>query len=64
MSLYQWMEKFCPEELEKIIFLTRGTQDRRTQIFFSQMSQPQLVKPFHLEELKNEIGKILLKTTE
>ncbi|MDP3979810.1 MAG: ATP-binding protein [Chlamydiota bacterium] len=59
MQIYNWMQKNCPRETTKIIFITGDTYDIKTNLFLTQVERPRITKPFQVDILKKLVTQVL-----
>jgi CheY-like chemotaxis protein len=63
VELYSEIRALDAAQAEKIIFVTAGASDERTQMFLDSISNPQLVKPVELSTLRDAVMQLISSKT-
>jgi DNA-binding response OmpR family regulator len=58
-DLYDEIHRVAPEQASRIVFVTGGLPDQRTENALAAIGQPVLMKPFNPQELRAFIEKFL-----
>ena len=57
--LFTWLTEQFEPEIEKTVFITADTFDKKTKTFLDHAQRPRLIKPFHIETLFEAVNEIL-----
>ncbi len=60
--LYEEVRRLKPALAARIIFTTGDVASPQTQAFFQETGAPFFVKPFDLEEVRREVGRVLQRS--
>ena len=59
MAFYATLQAECPEQAAAVMFLTGGASSPETAAFLGSVRNPQMVKPFDVERLRQQVQTFL-----